>query len=165
MLEDIKTIYRIEKELKEKGLSNKVFEIERRKLIKPILDKIKKYLIDNRMAVPPKSKLGTAINYALKEWDKLEHYLDKWFLTPDNNFCERSIKPFVIGRKNWYFNVTPEGAHLSAAMFSLIQTAEANGLNVDKYLKTVFTKLPLAENEEEIRKLLPTTMKKEDLLI
>ena len=89
-----------------KELANKVFEIERRKLIKPILDKIKKYLLDNLMAVPPKSKLGTAINYALKEWDKLEHYLDKWFLTPDNNFCERSIKPFVIGRKNWYFNVT-----------------------------------------------------------
>ena len=63
------------------------------------------------------------------------------------------------------FSVSPQGAHASAAMYSLIQTAKANELDPYKYLKTSFTRFPLAETEEEIKKLLPTSMKKEELLL
>jgi hypothetical protein len=59
-----------------------------------------------------------------------------------NNRSERSIKPFVIGRKNWLFSNTPKGAHSSAVIYSLVETAKENGLNPFEYLKYLFDKLP-----------------------
>src|SRR5271169_699299 len=72
------------------------------------------------------SKTGQAIAYTLKEWDKLIRYLDADFLTPDNNEIERAIRPFVIGRKNWLFSNAPRGAHASASMYSLVESAKVN---------------------------------------
>ena len=60
----------------------------------------------------------------------------------DNNRSERSIKPFVIGRKNWMFSNTPRGATASATIYSIIETAKENGLNPFTYLQYIFEKLP-----------------------
>ena len=75
-----------------------------------------------------------------------------------NNADERAVKPFVIGRKNWLFANTPRGAKASAIIYSLVETAKANGVNPYEYLQAVLTRLPALETrrlEEELDALLP----------
>jgi hypothetical protein len=86
--------------------------------------------------------LGQAIAYSLNQWEKLTAFLKDGRLEIDNNRSERSIKPFVIGRKNWLFANTPRGAKASAAIYSVIETAKENGLHPFQYLKYVFEQLP-----------------------
>lgn len=158
-------IYLIEKELRaDKDLNNEQFVKERKIQVAPFIKKIKNHLDKKVDLVPPESKLGKAIGYALREWKKFIRYQDAWFLTPDNNLIENKIRPFVVGRKNWLFSDTPRGAHASAAIYSLIQTAKANGLEPYRYLKYIFKKLPYCENREDHRKLLPTQLSAEELL-
>ena len=82
----------------------------------------------------PKSALGKAITYLKAQWPYLTNYLKDGRLELSNNRAERSIKPFVIDRKNFLFANTPKGAKGSAMMFSLIQTAIENGLDPYRYL-------------------------------
>ena len=98
------------------------------------------------------------------EWPKLIRYLESPGLTPDNNACEQAIRPFVVGRKNWLFAQCPSGAYASAALYSLIETAKANGLEPYLYLRYLFSNLPVAEDPESLRPLLPTVIEKADLL-
>ncbi|MEZ9869749.1 transposase, partial [Vibrio sp. 10N.261.51.A4] len=71
------------------------------------------------------SPLGKAIKYTLEQWSKLIRYIDDGHLSIDNNRAERAIKPLVIGRKNWLFSNTPNGADASAMLYSIIETAKA----------------------------------------
>ena len=73
----------------------------------------------------------------------------------DNNLCENAIRPFALGRKNWMFSDTPAGAEASARLYSLVETAKANGLEPYAYLRRVFTDLPQATTLEDIEALLP----------
>jgi len=73
----------------------------------------------------------------------------------DNNPVENAIRPFAIGRKNWLFSNSQEGAKASAMLYSIIETAKANDLEPYTYLRAVFTQLPEAESVEEIENLLP----------
>jgi hypothetical protein len=86
--------------------------------------------------------VGQAIAYSLNQWEKLTAFLDDGRLELDNNRSERSIKPFVIGRKNWLFANTPRGAKASATIYSVIETAKENGLHPFNYLKHLFEQLP-----------------------
>ena len=89
----------------------------------------------------PKSVLGKAITYCRNQWPKLVRFLDDGRFEPDNNRAERSIKPFVIGRKNWLFANTPRGAKTSAIIYSIVETAKENGLNPFDYLKFIFERI------------------------
>lgn len=100
------------------------------------------WLRQQRGRTLPKSKLGEAITYCLNQWDKLTAFLTDGRLEIDNNRSERSMKPFVIGRKNWLFANTPRGAKASATIYSVIETAKENGLNPFQYLKYLFEQLP-----------------------
>jgi len=104
---------------------------------------------------PPRGLLGKAIGYTVKRWDNLVRYLDDGRLRPDNNIAENAIRPFVVGRKNWLFSGHPRGAEASAAIYSLIETAKANGLEPYAYLRFLFEKLPLADSEDDYKSLLP----------
>ncbi|MGG1532150.1 IS66 family transposase, partial [Brevibacillus agri] len=99
-----------------------------------------------------------AIAYSLNQWDKLTAFLQDGRLEIDNNRSERSMKPFVIGRKNWLFANTPRGAKASAIIYSVIETAKENGLNPFKYLTYLFEQLPQLpdlKNPETLDSLLP----------
>ncbi len=85
----------------------------------------------------------------------LRRYIEDGMLEIDNNRAERSIKSFVIGRKNWLFANTPSGAKASATVFSIIETAKENDLDPYEYLKYVFTKAPNLKESESIDILLP----------
>jgi len=80
-------------------------------------------------------------------------YTDSGYLNIDNNRAERAVKPFVIGRKNWLFSNIPSGAQASAMMYSLVETAKANGLIPFDYLRYLLEQLPM--NPENIDYLLP----------
>lgn len=103
----------------------------------------------------PQSLLGKAIAYAQNQWPKLSVFLTHPHLPLDNNRAENAIRPFVVGRKNWLFCDTVAGANASARLYSLIETAKANGLEPHAYLTRLFTELPIAHTVEDIEALLP----------
>jgi transposase len=156
----IREVYNIERELREKldnqELSAEAFVSKRKIRVKPLLSSYHRWLKKHQKQVPPQMSLGKAISYSLKNWNKLERYLDQAYLTPDNNLVENVIRPFVVGRKNWLFANTPNGAHASAALYSIIETAKANGLEPYRYLDHLFTHLPAAQDRADIEALLPT---------
>ena len=160
-LKKIAKIYHKENELKDFELKEDEFLKRRLTEVKPLLDDFKKWLDDKAQKVRPGSDTGKAIRYTLGQWDKIIRYLECAELTPDNNAAERSVKPFVLGRKNWLFSGSPTGANASALLFSLIETAKANDLNPYGYLKYIFEETPLIISDNEFEKFLPKNCDKE----
>lgn len=125
---------------------------------RPILDAFFAWMGEQEPRVLPKSLLGTAITYTLKQWEKLNVFLQDGRLAIDNNRSERAIKPVVIGRKNFLFSNTPRGAKASAIIYSIMETAKANSLHPYMYLKYLFEympQLPDATDPEALSKLVP----------
>ena len=122
---------------------------------KPVLDAM--FAWANSRTAAPKSALGKALHYLKEQWPYLTYYLKDGRLELSNNRAERSIKPFVISRKNFLFANTPKGATGSAVIFSLIQTAIENGLEPYKYLTWLMKTAKDADlsQEDMIRALLP----------
>lgn len=164
-LKYIRELYRIEKEASESGLSPEGIHELRRKKALPILEEFKGWLAQKSLQTPPKGLLGQAISYSLRQWDRLVGYLADGRLSPDNNGAENAIRPFVVGRKNWLFSGTPEGAAASAALYSLIETAKANDLEPYSYLRHIFEKLPTATTLEDVEALLPWRLDKKRLYL
>jgi transposase len=133
-------LFSIERELRE-ATSEKRFAA-RLELSRPVLNGFLVWLKTKEPQVLPKCALGTAITYCLNQWHKLTAFLQDGRLEIDNNRSERSIKPFVIGRKNWMFSNTPRGAIASATIYSIIETAKENHLNPFHYLTYLFEKMP-----------------------
>ena len=127
----------------------------------PLLNQLRTWLDKTLTTVLPSGKLGEALQYLHKYWNKLIRYTERGDLPIDNNRAENAIRPFVIGRKNWIFSDTPQGAHASAIIYSVIETAKANGLEPYAYLRKVLTDLPAAKTVEEIEALLPWRVVKE----
>ena len=109
---------------------------------RPVMEAFSAWLKHQIPRVLPKSSFGQAIHYCRNQWDKLSTFLKDGRLELDNNRSERSIKPFVIGRKNWLFANTPRGAQASATIYSIVETAKENGLNPFNYLQYLFERLP-----------------------
>lgn len=133
-------LYAVERDLKEASPEER-YE-ERLKRSKPILEAFSAWLHQMKDQVLPKSTFGQAVQYCLNQWESLTNYLKDGRLEIDNNRSERSIKPFVIGRKNWLFSNTPRGAKASAIIYSIIETAKENNLNPYNYLTYLFERLP-----------------------
>lgn len=136
---------------------------ERRKQVEPVLDEFLPWLHKKVDEVVPSSLLGTAVQYTLNEWSSLVRYLDRVEITPDNNAAERAIKTFVIGRKNWLMSGSPRGAAASCAMYSLVETAQQNGLEPFRYLHYVFQKAPYITAPTGWDALLPQNLTAETL--
>ena len=152
-------LYHLEKQAAQGKLDPEQIKAMRQERAKPIMDKIKAILDARAETTPPKSLLGKALTYALGQWDRLTVYLENGLLGPDNNPAENAIRPFALGRKNWLFSGSPSGARASAAIYSLIESAKANGLNPYDYLLTVFVKLPAASSQKDLEALLPHNLK------
>ena len=130
----------------------------------PLLQQLRLWLDKTLRTVLPSGKLGEALQYLHRYWPKLIRYIERGDLPIDNNRAENAIRPFVIGRKNWLFSDTPQGAHASAMIYSVIETAKANGLEPYAYLRRVFSALPAATSVADIEALLPWNIDREELL-
>jgi transposase len=120
-----------------------------------LVDSIAELTAAHLHAVRPESLLGQALHYLSAQWPKLVRFLKDGRYPIDNNACENTIRPFVIGRKNWLFSDTVGGAMASANLYSLIETAKPNGIEPYQYLRTVFTRLPHARTADHYEALLP----------
>ena len=154
-MKHIRKLYELENKLRKEDLSEKDFLDRRKKQAEPILSDFRTWLNKRANEVLPSAKLGEAVAYTLKQWDKLIAYLESYYLTPDNNACENAIRPFVLGRKNWLFNKSPKGAESSCGIYSLIETAKQNGFEPLAYLRALFERAPFASTPEDWEKLLP----------
>ena len=119
------------------------------------MDEMKKWLDAHKDSVRPGSALGRAIVYALNQWPEMMMFLSHGKLEISTNFVENWIRPFALGRRNWLFCDTVSGVEASANLYSLVQTARANGLEPYAYLKHVFEKLPEAKTADDFEALLP----------
>lgn len=128
---------------------------KRKELSEPILAQFQTWLRSIHPA--PKSAMGRAVAYALEQWPYLTHYLQDGRLEISNNRAERSIKPFVMGRKNFLFANTPSGASTSAIIYSLIETAKESGLEPYRYLTWLMTLAPELDlaNASQVENLVP----------
>ena len=106
--------------------------------VKPLLDAFFAWL--ETVHVTGSGKLSQAVNYALNEKKYLYTFLENGNVPIDNNRVENAIRPFAVGRKNWLFSNTANGAKASAAIYSVIATAQTNGLDTEAYLTELFSK-------------------------
>ncbi len=160
----IKDLYKIEKEARTNNLDfDRILEL-RKAEAKPVLDAFKKKLDKWKLAVTPKSLTGKAVTYALNQWEKLIVYLSDGRISIDNNSAENSIRPFAVGRKNWLFNDSAEGAAAAAIFFSILETAKANGLEPYWYLRFLLEKLPELKTKEDFLPFIPQNIDKQLIL-
>src|ERR1700761_4775807 len=111
--------------------------------------------MENTLAsLSTKSETAGAIRYALSRWRALTRYVDDGLLEIDNNAAERSLRPVVMGRKNYLFMGSDSGGERAASLYSLIGTAKLNGLDPELYLRTVLAQLP-EHPINQIQQLLP----------
>jgi len=153
VLKLIAKLYKLEKAIKDNDRHSK-YE-QRQANAKPIVEQQQAWLAETQPKVPPQALLGKAITYLVNQWPSLVHYLEDGAYPIYNNTVENAIRPFAIGRKNWLFSQSVQGANASANLYSLIETAKANGLEPYQYLKNVFTELPNAPNYDAVDGLLP----------
>jgi len=153
----IGALYAIERPLweRDKPISPEQRLRVRGELTAPLIGQLHQWLMQLAPQVLPQSPLGKAVHYTLGQWDKLTVFLEHGEVPLDNNRCENAIRPFVIGRKGWLFSDTVPGAKASANLFSLVETAKANGIEPHAYLAHLFERLPRARTVEAFEQLLP----------
>lgn len=149
----INKLYGIERELKDADDNQRL--IGRQQHSEAILAQLKNWLDKTQPQVTAHNALGKAVNYLASNWRRLVRYTEGGHLPIDNNRAENAIRPFVIGRKNWLFSDTPKGATASAQIYSLIETAKANGQEPYAWLRHVLERLPTANSVEDYEALLP----------
>ena len=157
----IQKLYRIEREAHEMTPAQRLAQRQDRSC--PIIDELRTWLDETLPQVPPTSTTGKALYYLNEQWSKLIRYLEDGRLEIDNNRVENAIRPFVVGRKNWLFSDSVTGVKASANLYSLIETAKANGLEPYAYLRYVFTELPKADTVEAIEALLPGNLENDQI--
>ncbi len=149
----IDKLYRIESQIEDMTMEDR--HRIRQEKSKPILCEIKVWIDEIRPKITPKSVAGKAINYAYNEWKYLVKYIDNPEYNISNIWIENAVRPFAVGRKNWLFSASVDGANASAMFFSLIETAKKNGLEPFDYFSKMLEKLPMAKTVDDFEKLLP----------
>ncbi|MBI6606433.1 IS66 family transposase [Pseudomonas viridiflava] len=149
----INKLYGIERDLKASSDADRKNGRHEHSL--PILTQLKSWIEKTQPQVTAQNALGKAISYLASNWIKLVRYTEAGYLPIDNNAAERAIRPFVIGRKNWLFSDTPKGAMASAQLYSLVETAKANGQEPYAWLRHALEGLPTATSVDDYEALLP----------
>lgn len=140
-MEVMQRIYRVEREAREQGFDPDRRRDLRQQQAKPLLDAMLPWLEGIRPRHLPKSPMGDAINYTLRQWDTLVRYLDDGRLEIDNNRVERQMRSVAVGRKNWMFAGSAEGARRAAIAYSLVGTCGLLGIEPWAYLKDALQRI------------------------
>jgi len=145
----------LRRKLERGAIDEDAFVATRAARVSLILSELRAWLFETAKKVAPSSQLGRAVDYAIKVFDRAARFVEHPLLRPDTNLVENAIRPFVVGRKNWLFSGSERGAHASAGLYSLIETAKVNGHEPLRYLSYVFDRLPLCKSDSDIEALLP----------
>jgi transposase len=146
-------LYKVERDMRDASDAERL--AARQQISAPLLEQLRLWHERVAPTVPPSTSLGKALSYQQALWSRLVRYTERGDLPIDNNVAERSIRPFVVGRKAWLFSNSPAGAHASAVIYSLIETAKANGLEPYTWLCRVLRELPKAQTVQDYEALLP----------
>ena len=137
------------------SLSEEEFLTRRRAVVGKDLDDLKAYLDTYHGKVLPGSPLQTAITYPLERWEALTRFLDFPFATSSNQLAENKIRPFAVGRKNFLFCITPQGAKASALYYSLVETCKAMKVDPQKYFTFLFSNAASCSSDSDWDAMLP----------
>jgi transposase len=159
----IKKLYKYEEAYKKQALPPEQRHQARVAEVKPYMEKILHWCEDKKMKVPRSSPIGIAIDYYLDEYQHLTGFLADGRYEIDNGWIERAIRKFAIGRNNWMFSDTVDGAKSSALFYSLVITAKLNGKNPYGMLVEILKALPLANNIDDFERLAKLLVNKPSL--
>jgi transposase len=159
----IRQLYQIETRVKDATIAQR-YQVRQTQSL-PKLEQLRRWLDTVCLQVPPGSLTGKALRYLDDQWLRLIGYCQDGRLAIDNNACERAIRPFAMGRKNWLFCNTVRGAQASANLYSLVETAKACGLEPYHYLRWIFAELPKAQCGEALEVLLPQNLTAEHIAV
>lgn len=142
VLTEMQKVYAVEREAREMGLSHEErFTLRQEKSV-PVLIALKNWMIENYKAVVPKSPIGQALHYCLERWDKLMLYTTNGMLEIDNNLVENAIRPVAVGRKNYLFAGSHNGAQRAAMLYSFLGTCKINDINPFEWLRSTLETIP-----------------------
>ena len=142
----LRKLFRLEDKADESGLTLEKRLEMRKTNSKQVLDEFYSWISQIESKILPKSLMGKAITYAINQKEYLENFLKDARIQLSNNLAEQSVKPFVIGRSNWLFANTANGANASTLIYSIIQSATLNNLIPQKYLTFVFDTIQSGED-------------------
>lgn len=120
----------------------------RQKRAKPILENLHRYMRELHLSVMPKSPLSKALSHALDQWDAIALYIENGRYHIDNNAMEREIRPIAVGRKNYLFAGSHEGAQRAAVLYSFIACCRLNNVNSFQWFTDVLRRLPTLTNQQ-----------------
>jgi transposase len=139
-LTEIQKLYAIERDIREQTVEARFTARQSRSL--PILHALKQWMLENYKAVVPKGPIGQALHYSLERWDKLMLYTTDGILEIDNNLVENAIRPVAVGRKNYLFAGSHNGAQRAAMLYSFLGTCKINNVNPFEWLRSTLDKIP-----------------------
>lgn len=154
--EYINCLFKVESEIKD--LSHEEKKEKRQNASRPILDAFWTWVSETSALKTTNEKLTAALTYSTNQRQYLETFLEDGRLPLSNNLCEANIKPFATERRAWLFADTPKGAKANAILYTLVESARANKLDVYEYLKYLLTEMPNnghLEHPEVIDRYLP----------
>lgn len=155
VLTEIRKLYEIERIVRESSLNKEAIELFRKEQSAPILNELKEWLEKEYERVLPKSILGKGIAYTLKRWTGLSEYVNNGNLLIDNNLVENAIRPLALGRKNYLFAGSHDGARRAAMFYSFFGTCKVNGIDAFWWLRDVLIRIP-DHPINRVHELLPT---------
>ena len=157
VLTEIQKLYALERQVKEDELSDDALYQLRQQQAVPILNNLKVWMLENYKTVLPQSTIGQALYYSLQRWDKLSRYTTDGRLKIDNNLVESAIRPVAIGRKNYLFAGSHNGARRAAMLYSFLGTCKINHVNPFDWLRDVLIRIP-EHPVNKLELLLPNKM-------
>lgn len=155
----LQEVYAIERTIREAGLKNEQITAMRKEKALPVLNELGLWLKENCIHYPPQTPIGKAIAYSLSRWNKLTAYIHNPLLEIDNNLVENAIRPTVLGRKNYLFSGSHQGAQRSAMIYSFIGSCKINNINPSEWLADVLVKIKDTKSSQ-LYTLLPNCWKK-----
>lgn len=141
-LTEIQKLYAIERQARDNNLTSEQRHALRQEKSLPVLTELKSWMLENYKSVLPKSTIGMALHYSLERFDKLMLYATNGHLEIDNNLVENAIRPIAVGRKNYLFAGSHNGAARAAMLYSFLGTCKINDVNPFVWLRETLEKIP-----------------------
>ena len=154
VLREMQKLYAVEQMGRDKSLSAQELHTLRQEQAVPVLENLKAWMMETYPEVLPESTIGKAIGYSLKRWDKLSLYTTDARLQIDNNLVENAIRPVAIGRKNYLFAGSHNGARRAAMLYSFLGTCKINNVNPFEWLRDILRRIP-SHSVNKLEQLLP----------